>query len=297
MARAPVPPERRFYAQDRAVGRFGMRVFEPRLMDAPHWHGHVEGNLMEGASMTYLFGEEVIVVPEGRVALFWANVPHQLVRVDATGEAPLRLTNLYLPLDRFLLMPHLAALQVGVVSGGIALVPPEAVGAAEMARWFRDYRSGDVERVEVLHMELNAALRRALLGGVAWLRAPAATAGPGRPLGSPRMGQVVAMLRAVMENLDRPLANADVARVTGLNATYAQALFAEAMRTPLKRFIIRMRLLRARALLLDGGLAIATVAERSGFGSVSQFYDHFTRGFGTTPQAMRRAYEEGRPVA
>ena len=112
--RPPAPPrpdrpeERRFYAGDRAIGRFGMRIFDAHLMPAPHWHGHVEGNLVIGGSMTYVVEEQVIEVPEGRLTLFWAGVPHQLVALAPSGDAPVRLANIYLPLDVFLFMPHVA---------------------------------------------------------------------------------------------------------------------------------------------------------------------------------------------
>jgi len=55
----------------------------------------------------------------------------------------------------------------------------------------------------------------------------------------------------------------------------------------MKRFIIRMRLIRARALLVESPLAISAVAEMSGFTSLSQFYAHFRAGYGVSPHALR----------
>ena len=78
--------------------------------------------------------------------------------------------------------------------------------------------------------------------------------------------------------------------MTGLHVNYALALFTRTMRVPLKRFIIRMRLLRARAMLMESSTAIATVAEESGFTSISQFYDHFKTAYGMSPHAMREKY-------
>ena len=41
-ATAPVPrPDRRFYAQTQAFGRFGIRWFDPQIMPAEHFHGHI----------------------------------------------------------------------------------------------------------------------------------------------------------------------------------------------------------------------------------------------------------------
>lgn len=281
--------ERRFYAGGRAIGRFGMRAFAPYCLPAPHWHGHVEANLLTGGRMTYVFEDAEVTAPPGRLVLFWAGIPHQPVRLDPDAEAPMRLVNLYLPLDRFLFMPHVAPLQVAFLSGGVVALDPALCGEADMARWFRDYRSRDGERREVLLMELNAVLRRALLGPLDWLRAPGADLGGARRPQAPQMAHVVAMVRFIMENLAAPMSNADVARVTGLNETYALSLFTSVMRVPMRRFVIRMRLLRARALLTEGGATVASVAEAAGFASVSQFYDHFRAAYGTTPQAMRGA--------
>ena len=55
----------------------------------------------------------------------------------------------------------------------------------------------------------------------------------------------------------------------------------------MRRFIIRMRLLQARALLSDTDAPVSSVALQSGFQSASQFHAHFRRAFGTTPQAIR----------
>jgi transcriptional regulator GlxA family with amidase domain len=59
------------------------------------------------------------------------------------------------------------------------------------------------------------------------------------------------------------------------------------MRVPLRRFIIRMRLIRARALLFEGNLSIANVAFHSGFTSLSQFYAQFRVAYDLTPLEMR----------
>jgi AraC-like DNA-binding protein len=65
------------------------------------------------------------------------------------------------------------------------------------------------------------------------------------------------------------------------------SIFSSVMRMPMKRFIIRMRLARARALLNEGGLPVATVAASAGFGSLSQFYEAFGKAYGMTPNAAR----------
>jgi AraC family transcriptional regulator, melibiose operon regulatory protein len=283
--------ERRFYAQDRAIGRFGMRIFTPTLMPVPHWHGHVEANFLTGAGMTYRVEDQEIGVPEGRLVLFWAGIPHQLTHISAAGDTPPKLANIYLPLDAFLFLPHIAPLQVALLGGAMVMLPARLCSGDQVTSWYRDYRSGDVERTEVMKMELNALMRRALLDPLDYLRRPQSDPEAGRVLSSAHTRHVVAMVRFIMENLAEPLTNATVAAVTGLHETYALALFTRTMRLPMKKFIIRMRLLRARALLLESELAIGQVAAQAGFASTSQFYDHFGRAYGMAPHQLRSRYQ------
>lgn len=283
--------ERHFYAMNRAIGRFGMRIFTPHLMPAPHWHGHIEGNFLTGASMTYMIDDRVIEVPPDCLVLFWAGIPHRLTRVTPLGDAPVRLANIYLPVDTFLLMPHIARLQVALLGGALVRLPEALCGGDQIARWYRDYRSNDVERTEVMKMEMNATLRRALLGELDFLLDPVHDPGDGgRTPSSAHVRHVVAMVRFIIENLSEPITNADVARVTGLHQNYAMGLFTAMMRVPMKQFVIRMRVLRARAMLIESSMAITKVAENVGFASTSQFYSHFKAAYGMPPQVMRARY-------
>ncbi|QQA42792.1 helix-turn-helix domain-containing protein [Pelagovum pacificum] len=284
--------ERHFYALTRAIGRFGMRLFEPSVMDAPHWHGHVEGNFITGATMIYDVDGVRVHVPEGRLILFWAGLPHQLVEVTPTGTGTPRLANIYLPLDAFLFMPHIARLQVSLLGGAIAALPEDMVTSDCIEGWYKDYRANEYERLEIMKMELNALLRRALLDDIPYLLAPLAEIGEERILSSAHIRHVVAMVKHILEHLSEPLTNADVAAVTGLHQNYALSLFSRTMRLPMKKFIIRMRLLRARALLMGSSMGIGQVVEQSGFTSTSQFYDHFRSAYGLSPHQMRARYTQ-----
>lgn len=282
--------ERHFYAANRAFGRFGMRIFEPQVMAKPHWHGHIEANYSLHHTMDYDVDNEAIHVPEGRLTIFWAGIPHRLNAVTPTDSQPPRLCNIYLPLDTFLMMNHIMPMQVALLGGGMLVLPPELCSEDMVRRWYADYRSGDFERTEVLKMELNALFRRAFIQEPQFLRQPRNDAQGDRALSSAHIRHVIAMVRMVLENLDKPLRNADVTAVTGLHENYALSIFTRIMQVPLKQFILRMRLMRARALLVESALAIATVAEASGFTSISQFYHQFKAAYGTSPNAVRSSY-------
>ena len=106
-------------------------------------------------------------------------------------------------------------------------------------------------------MELNALFRRAAVTGFDYLRAPDHEIGTDRSLSSAHVRHVIAMVRFVLENLEKPLLNAELTAVTGLHENYAVSLFSRIMQVPLKQFINRMRLMRARALLVESSTAIS----------------------------------------
>lgn len=284
----PSSPERRFYSRNKAFGRFGMRIFKPTIMEHPHWHGHVEANLIRNGRMVYVVdGQKLKIEPE-QLFLFWAGIPHQLVEVEPLlSDVTPELCNIYLPLDVFLFMPHLPDLQVALLTGGMVQFPAELCNFEQMRRWYNDYRANEPERLDVVKMELNALFRRVSLGPLPFLKKPWRDAPTKAGLPTPHVRHVVEMVRHVLENLGEPLKNEDVTKVTGLHPNYALTLFTRTMQLPLKQFIIRMRLLKARGMLLESDTAIATIAVESGFGSASQFYAQFAAAYGTSPQNLR----------
>ena len=287
----PMPShERHFYSTNRAFGRFGIRLFDPVLMSAPHWHGHVEINFADGFEMDYMIDGRTLTIPADRAAVFWAGIPHLLTAIRPIAAQPGKLCNIYLPLDAFLTMKHIAPLQVALLGGGMVLAAPHLIDLEAMQQWYSDYRSGDFERTEVVKMELNALFRRMGLQGMDYLQPPAHQISGDRALSSSHIRHVISMVRHVLENLETPMRNSDITAVTGLHENYAQALFARIMRLPLKQFALRMRLVRARALLVESSLAISSVAEASGFSSISQFYAQFRQGYGTSPAAIRKSF-------
>jgi AraC family transcriptional regulator, melibiose operon regulatory protein len=288
----PTPShERHFYSTKRAFGRFGMRIFEPVVMTQPHWHGHIEANLAIDFEMQYQVDGQILTVPANQMVIFWAGIPHQLTKITPKSDGEkLRLCNIYLPLDAFLMMHHIAPFQMSMLAGGMVALPQSLCDVAQVTRWYGDYRSGDFERAEVIKMELNAMLRRALLDAPTYLRPPGVQIEGDRSISSAQVRHVIAMVRHVLENLEKPLRNGDITAVTGLHENYALSLFTQVMRAPLKQFVIRMRLMRARALLVESSMAIATVAEESGFSSLSQFYAQFKAGYGLPPAEVREQY-------
>jgi AraC-like DNA-binding protein len=287
----PVPrPDRRFYSNTQAFGRFGIRWFDPQLMPKEHFHGHIELNWLTAGSMDYVVDGHPLSVPSERLTMFWAGIPHQTTGIDRGPKSDSRQCNDYLPLDSFLHMPNLGRLTETMMGGGVIALPAGTIGNDTLRRWYEDYRSGDSERTDILKAEIAIMLRRASVTGweellPPWIEAVSPTTRAATPL-----RYVVAMIRHILENLSQPLSASDVAQVVGLHPNYALNLFTSVMNVSLHKFVVRMRLIRARSLLFEGSLSIENVAFESGFTALSQFYVQFRNAYGITPREMRAHY-------
>lgn len=287
----PLPrPDRRFYAASTAFGRFGMRWFRPQLMPKEHYHGHIELNWLTAGNMDYVVDSHPLTVPSGRLVMFWAGIPHQTVRVDYGAANDSRQCNVYLPLDTFLHMPNLGKLTDTMMGGGVIALQPGTINGETLQRWYDDYRSGDAERGDILRSEIAIMLRRAAVTGwdqllPPWIEAIAPTTKSATPL-----RYVVSMIKYILDHLGDPLRSEDIAGAVGLHPNYALNLFTSVMNVSPHRFVVRMRLIRARSLLFEGNMSIENVAFSSGFSALSQFYEQFRNAYGITPREMRANY-------
>lgn len=291
----PTPrPDRSFYASSRAFGRFGVRSFAPQLMPVPHSHGHIEFNWLSDGGMDYLFDGRAVTMGARRLVAFWAGIPHQTVKLDQTAAA--RQLNIYLPMDAFLHMPQLGLLTETLMGGGVIALHPETIGVDALDRWHQDYRSGNALRADLVRIEIGTMLRRAALTGwetllPAWIEPPTPHARTGSPV-----RYVVRMVRHIVENLGEPLTAHGIAAIVGLHPNYATNLFTRVMNISMQKFVVRMRLIKARSLLFENNLSIANIAFQSGFASLTQFYAHFRKAYGATPRQMRLDLAGGRSI-
>src|SRR3954467_14852731 len=77
---------------------FTCQRWTPTRMRRPDRHNEIELNLLQSGSLTYLLGGRKAIVPAGRLAAFWAAIPHQIV--EARGTADYFVATI--PLARFL---------------------------------------------------------------------------------------------------------------------------------------------------------------------------------------------------
>ncbi len=263
---------------------FYIEARAPYIMSSSHVHGHVELNYLMGCSATYMVNGRLEYIPENRLAIFWANIPHQLVQLDGKGQ----LYNLYIPLPQFLEWPLANPLREDILAGNIALAKPDhSLLVTKLQRWLEDYEAGNPELQEIILGELALTLKR--IGVTGW----------DHPDGSPLTGEgshssrkgtqhVSVMIRYIAENLHHPISTMDVAAHVGLHKNYTTNLFTSVMGMTIKQYLQFQRLQRAQLLLVDNERQISDVGYDCGFSSLSRFYEAFQRYYGMPPGQFRK---------
>lgn len=157
---------------------------------------------------------------------------------------------------------------------------PRFLGAIEEARRTRSEESFYSAAAQLVRLQCDVDARVA--------RLPALRA-------TTRMDLSHRLARAtdyIHSNLSKPLRLADVASAGCLSPFHFHRLFASFHGETPHRYLTRLRLERARALLRGSSRAIAEVAMECGFESIGSFTSLFSRRFGISPARFRKIEEE-----
>jgi transcriptional regulator GlxA family with amidase domain len=104
--------------------------------------------------------------------------------------------------------------------------------------------------------------------------------------------KLLAVLRTMEANLEKPLAREELARIASLSVRQLERMFRSQLSRGIHAHYLALRLNRARQLLRETSLSVLDVASMMGFASASQFARAFRRAFGFAPrQTPQRARE------
>ncbi len=96
-------------------------------------------------------------------------------------------------------------------------------------------------------------------------------------------------LAALMEeNLEDPLTAVELAKSAGLSLRQVQRMFHETLGTTPTKYYLRLRLRRARELLLQTQMSITQIAVSCGFQSTCHFSKSYRALYGKTPRSERQ---------
>ena len=247
-------------------------------MTVAHRHDDVEFNLAR-VDLEYLVDGRPFSIPAGRLAVFWAARPHQLV--SATGSQVV--TWLTVPLDRVLGWGLSRRFVERMLAGGFTLLDHDsALGLGDRVPGWQAELAGDDDERRTAALEIEAFARRVARAGSADAAANAAASGSGiRP-------QAAAMAAWISEHAHEEVRVAEVARQVHLHPQYAMSVFRDALGITIGEYLTQCRIARAQHLLLATTMPVPEVGYASGFRSQSQFYARFRERCGEPPAAYRR---------
>ncbi len=104
-----------------------------------------------------------------------------------------------------------------------------------------------------------------------------------------RHGQIARVLRRIHQDYASELDVASLAREANMGVSTFHHTFRDATATSPLQYLKRIRLHKARALLLTDGLSAQDAARRVGYASASQFSREYRRMFGISPSLERVA--------
>jgi AraC-like DNA-binding protein len=222
-----------------------------------------------------LAGGQLIELPTGQLALFWAAAPHRLV-LGAGAE----IISVRVPL-RDLLGYQLGAAFLGRVLSGKPITDLCTTSWDDelFVRWLSDLESEDAEDRRTAEIEVEARVRR-IAHALGLAGEPAAVDHASLDKAERLVGW--ASTRYTEESL-RP----ELERAANCPIERALALFRRVCGMSLSRYLTRLRLSHAQDLLLSTDQTVLAVALDSGFASIASFYSLFVRETGDRPRRYR----------
>lgn len=269
-------------------------------MRRPDHHNEIELNLLESGWVTYLLGGQKVRVETGRLALFWAAIPHQIVEYGG-GTRYFVAT---IPFAWFLQcrLPEAMVrrlLRGELVSGEAETAEEVAEDRARFLRWEKDLaQSGDEVR-RIVMLEMEARLRRIAMaeGSREGAKVAKSRAGRGRRVATLQgmaLNKVEQMACLIAQRYREPLTVEEIGRAVKLHPNYAMNLFKKAFGTTLIDYVTHHRVSHAQRLLATTEEKIVEVAFGSGFNSLSRFNEAFRRACGCTPRSYRVQHALGK---
>ena len=267
---------------------FFMQKHVPVVMSNTHTHNHVEVMLAVRCAIHFATHAGQAVVSDTELCLLWGQLPHRVTAIE--GEGHIYIANL--PLQEFLTLGFPDEIVESLLSGQMVTAQSQQTNDAFMFEgWVQDYDSRHPVKMALARTELQCRLRRQNLTG--WhfpSQTDTATHVQAGPVSEKQMARVQRMIRFMAEQYTQPINVKDIASAGGVSEGYGMGLFQKTIGISLTSYLTKLRLYHAKSALLESQEKIVTIAMDSGFGSLSRFYEVFSKDTGQTPQSFRQAH-------
>ncbi len=260
---------------------FTAGCIEELQLYSAHHHNDVELNFLESGQLIFAFAGKHIPLASHRLALFWAAIPHRLIRV-APGT---RLYWITIPLAVFsrwdlpngLIKSALNAEFVQDVSS-----EPTQIDLYTFRRWYGDISGGSATHGKTVLLEIEARLRR-LADGLSSRPSLSLSA----QITNPRLATAQQIAQFIAQHYTEQIDGHTIAAAVGVHPGYASRVFANTFNIGVIDYLTQYRVAAAQKLLLMTDLQIKTIAFEVGFGSISRFYATFKKLCGVSPERYR----------
>jgi AraC-like DNA-binding protein len=263
----------------------GFRVWRGAInhMHHAHQHNDLEINMLLSGQVTYIHGGRLFDLHEGHMTLFWAAIPHLIVRQSPQA----RMAWMTLPLDWLWQCDCASGLLTNLLSGQmVSDIQPEEQDDPAMKRW-HEYRShADAQWHLIASLEVEARFRRFLISNQSW-ESPSHR-NKRRKQEKTAFDPVQKMADYLSGHFRKPIGVEDVARQVKLHPNYAMRLFRKHLNMTMIQYLTQQRVAEARRLLLTTDMPILEIVYECGFGSTSQFYQAFENYVGQSPRKFRK---------
>jgi AraC-like DNA-binding protein len=258
-------------------------LWSPASMPRPDRHNEIEINFLRSGSLTYLLGGRYTTVNEGEIALFWAAIPHQIVKCDSI-EPYFVVT---LPLVWFLNGGFPQSLTHLALTGEIVRAQASTIDEERFGYWVEDFQSGEPALQRAAELEIQARLLR-LVPEVSVIEDA-----PMRQLLALKddytLSRADQIACYIAQHYNEPLTAERIASAVNLHPNYAMGLFRKAFGTTITDFLIQHRISHAQRQLVTTNDPIIEIAAAAGFQSLSRFNEAFKSNCGCSPRAYRMA--------
>lgn len=271
---------------------FTCELWTPKPMKRADRHNEIELNLLKHGSLSYLLGGKTVTIPAGRLAVFWAAIPHQII--SATVEAEYYVATI--PLSWFMQCQFPAQFVDAILHARVVLDPePQArCGDMEMfERWVHDLEDASPQKRRIAFLEIESRLLRfavSVPGGIADGSDPAGSETMIETGGLKRVGR---MALFIAQHYTEKISAEQIGKAADLHPNYAMALFKKALGITLIDCLRQHRVCHAQRLLATTNDKIVEVAMDSGFKSLSRFHEAFQQLCGCSPKEYRKRHRVG----
>ena len=257
---------------------FTCEVWEPGLMGRPDRHNEIEINYIPNGSLTYLFKDKIISIPEKTIAVFWGLIPHQII--EFSGKHHYYVCTI--PVAQFLEWKIEHNFVNKVLNGMMFVEKTNEVMKVDdflFKSWVRDINDENLS--EIVKLEIRARLSRiALTTSAQNLETKTITANEISPV--ERIAVYIA------QNYNTHIKTSEIGAFVGLHPDYANAIFKKTFGRTLSDYIIHERIAHTQRKLLTCNDSIADIAFESGFNSLSSFNAAFLKINRCTPRQFRK---------